>query len=835
LDFGLWPLAFGFMIQLIDNVRTDPALENQNKLPNVTADKSLSPASPPRFPGWLISSLSPLFTALLLALILVTIPRLPLGADDDSSWSAVLDYAHQNGLQFGTEITFSYGPLGFLLTPYWSPSVPWLRIGTDIALALAVAAGICLAVWRTGLLWRCITISTFTLLAANADPRSELLVFAGLLCWGLLCLACSGPPLILALIGFISLVVFASLAKITLLFPAALSLGALTCLFFLSGKPRIALGLLLGCLALFVLTWMVLGQNLFNLGSFLVRGFVISAGYTQTMWAEPFPSMLLPGILTVLLTGSVIGVRSWTAVTSKERNHFWQRIVLLIWLLGLLFIIWKHGFVRAGRDHLVVFLTLAPSLALILESLRCERPAVRLYTRCLGIACTITAVLAFHWLYGGKPKAFIGRPFLLAVTHARSLLAPAQYARTMVELQEAERQANQLPRLRAKAGKASVDVFGCNQAYAVFNDMNYRPRPVFQSYAAYSTSLMNLNEQFYFSKSAPDSVLFRLTPIDQRFPALEDATLLRDLLINYRPVDLEDPFLFLKPKPQSVAPNLTLMKEGVVRAGELIGLKDYGNANLWLEIRVEPTAMGQARSFLYHPSEITLTAWRHSASTQMATFRAPAPMLAAGFVASPLLLDNRDVLNLCAGKPVIRPTAYSIEFGSGKYLWSENIVFRLFRIENPLGNSAPAELARLLDFPGFETAPAEVVASRQSFITVAGKPALFLPPDGFMRYVLPPGAKSIYGNYGFAPAAYVLGGATEGAEFRIEQEMPDGSLRLLHSKVLQPTMNLADRGMKSFSVTCPGTNSRKLLLRALPLTAGISPSDVTCWSEIGIR
>ena len=746
-----------------------------------------------------------------------------------------MDYAHQEGLQFGTDIAFSYGPLGFLITPYWSPSVPWLRIGTDIALALGAAAGICLAVWRTGLLWRCITLGTFTLLAANADPRSELLVFTGLLCWGLLCLACTDGPLIFALIGFTALAVFASLAKMTLLLAAALSLGALTGWFFLHGKFRIALGLLLSCLAICVVTWMLLGQNLANLVSFLAHGFVISYGYTQTMWADPFPSMLTPGILIVVLTASVIGVRSWTVATSKERLHFWPRTVLLIWLLGLLFVIWKHGFVRAGRDHLVVFLTLAPSMTLLLESLQCERPMVRLYTRGLGIACAITALLAFNWLYGGQPKAFVGRPFLLAVTHARNLLAPAQYARTMVDLQEAERQANQLPKLRAKAGKASVDVFGCNQAYAVFNDMNYRPRPVFQSYAAYSASLMNLNEQFYFSKSAPDSVLFRLTPIDQRFPALEDATLLRDLLINYHPVDLEDPFLFFQPKPQSVTPNLTAIKEGIVRPGELIGLQDYGHANLWLEVKVEPTALGQARSFLYHPSEIMLTAWHQSKSTQKATFRAPAPMLAAGFVASPLLLDNRDVLNLCAGKPVIRPTAYSIEFGSGKYFWSQNIAFRLFRIESQLGNSAPPELARLLDFPGFETAPAEVVASRQSFITVAGKPALFLPPDGFMRYVLPPGAKSIFGNYGFAPAAYVLGGATEGAEFRIEQEMPDGSLRRLHSKVLRPTTNLEDRGMKSFLVTCPGTGSRKLLLRALLLAAGISPSDVTCWSEIGIR
>jgi hypothetical protein len=841
-DLGLWTFADSFGNPGTDEkrimmTRKDSPLASQTGSPGVS-DSALPVSGAPasKSPAWLVRALNPLLTALLLTLILVTIPRLPLGTDDDSSWSAVLDFAHQQGLQFGTDISFSYGPLGFLITPYWSPSAPWLRVATDIGLAFGVAAGLCLALWPTGLLWRCFSISIFTLLAANADPRSELLVFTGLLCWALLCLACSGPPFLIATGAFIALAVFASLAKMTLFLPAVVSLAALIGLFLLRRKPRAALGLLLGFVSLFLLAWMALGQKLANLGPFLSNGFILSSGYDKAMWAEPFPAMLLPGILMVLLTAAVIGIRSWTAVGSKAEHGFWQRVVLLAWLIALLFVIWKHGFVRGGRDHLVVFLTLAPALALMVDSLQCQRPAVRAYTRGAGIACAITALLAFTWLFGGKPRAFIGRPFLLALTHARSLFAPAGYARAMKELQEAERQANQLPKLRSRIGQASVDIFGCNQAYALFNNLNYRPRPVFQSYAVYSAPLMNLNEQFYFSKSAPDSVLFRLTPIDQRFPTLEDASLFRDLLINYRPLDLEDPFLYLKAKQQFTAPSLTLIREGVVRPSEKLELKDYGNANIWLEISLEPTALGRALTFLYHPSEILLTAWRESARTQMAVFRAPAPMLAAGFLASPLLLDNRDVLNLYAGRPGVRPSSYSIELGpSSKYLWRERIAFRVYRIENQLGNSASPELARLLDFPGFEVAPVEIVANHQSFITVAGQPALLLPPDGFMRYIVPAGAKMIHGNYGFAPAAYVLGGATEGAEFRIEEERADGSLHLLHSQTLRPLTNEADRGMKPFVVLCPGTGTRKLLLRALPLAQNISAADLTCWSEIGIQ
>ncbi|HTL59481.1 MAG TPA: hypothetical protein VL361_27670 [Candidatus Limnocylindrales bacterium] len=786
--------------------------------------------------GWIRRAVGPGGAALLLTLILMTIPRLPLGTDDDSSWSAVLDYAHQKGLQFGADISFSYGPLGFLITPYWSPSAPLLHVTTDIVVAFGVALGLCLVVWRTGLLWRCLTISMFTLLAANADPRIELLVCAGLLCWGLLCLVGSGPSHRIAAVAFTAFAVFATLTKMTLLFPAILSVFVVVGVLFFWGKTRLALAIGCGFLATFFLAWMGLGQHFSNLGSFLKYGVLLSAGYDQTMWAKPFPQMLVPGVIICVLTATVIALRSWTAFGRTEPYRFWRRALLIIWLLGSLFVIWKHGYVRGGRDHLVVFLTLAPTIALIVDVLPCQTARLRFYARGLGLIGCAVALLAFIWLFGAKPAAFLGRPFLLAVTHARSLIQPAHYTQTLRDLQEAERQANQLPRLRAKIGQASVDVFGCNQAYAVFNNLNYRPRPVFQSYAAYSAPLMDLNEQFYFSKNAPDSVLFRLSPIDDRFPALEDAALFRHLLINYQPLDLEGPFLYLKSKQQPVAPNLTLIREGGVHPGEMIGLKDFGSANIWLEIILEPSLLGQARKFLYHPSEIILTAWRQSGSTQKASFNAPAPMLSAGFLASPLLLDNRDVLRAYAGKPVIRPHAYSIDLGPRTdYLWNQAIRVRIYKIENQFATAPSPDLVRLLDFPGFETAPAEVVANKQNFITVAGQPVLFLPPDGFMRYSLPPSVKSIHGEYGFAPAAYVLGGATQGAEFRVEEELPDGSLRLLHSRVLRPLTNLEDRGLKPFFVTCPGSGTRKLLLRALPLAANISPSDVTCWSEIGIR
>ncbi len=104
-----------------------------------------------------------------------------------------------------------------------------------------------------------------------------------------------------------------------------------------------------------------------------------------------------------------------------------------------------------------------------------------------------------------------------------------------------------------------------------------------------------------------------------------------------------------------------------------------------------------------------------------------------------------------------------------------------------------------------------------------------------MLFSVPPGATVITGAFGFAPAAYSLGRATEGAQFRIEEEQADGSFRLLYSQTLTPSTNPDDRGMKPFAVPCPNQGTGKLILRARAVSPNPGPWELTCWGEIGFK
>ena len=187
-----------------------------------------------------------------------------------------------------------------------------------------------------------------------------------------------------------------------------------------------------------------------------------------------------------------------------------------------------------------------------------------------------------------------------------------------------------------------------------------------------------LNEQFFLSDKAPKYLLFALGPIDRRFPALEDPMLLRDVLFNFKPVGAEGPFLLLE--SATPAPTrMTLLREGETHPGEVMGLKDFGETNLWMEIEATPSLLGRLRQFFYRTPTVRLAAWGEG--RLLLKRRAPPLMLAAGFVASPLISRSEDLENFYEGKPVTRPTGYSVELLAGEdHFWSKAIHFRIYNI-----------------------------------------------------------------------------------------------------------------------------------------------------------
>jgi hypothetical protein len=643
--------------------------------------------------------LVPLVVAALMTLTFLTLSRAPLDlkVDADTSLCAVLNYAHQQGLQFGTDLVFTYGPLGYLMFFYYSPHAAGARMVVETALCFTLAVGLCLVAGRLRLAWRCLLLGVFVFVAANIETRTDLVIDVGFLCWGLLCFVESGRRLLLAALAFTALAVFGALAKTSILFGAGLSVVLLAGAMVARGQWRLGAAMLAGFGAGLALLWMAVGQNLWHLGAFVTNTLALARGYNQTLHWEPLPSVACLGWLLMVLAVVVVIVRAGTAFEKHDNHRAWRRGLLLAWLVSLLFLTWKHGFVRGDAYHVVYFFGFAPVLLLALDILPCEARAARIWARGFGAVGCLLSIFTLQSLFFAPVLRSLQQPFRNFGYYARCLLKPAEYRQRMNESLAPTRDEARLPDLRDRIGRASVDVFGEQQFYALYNDLNYRPRPVFQSYAACNRQLMRLNEQFYLSPAAPEYVLFALGAIDRRFPPLADAMVLRHLLINFEPVASEAGLLLLKSKAAE-PPRLTLLRDGTGRPAEPIVLQEFGDTNLWLEITLEPTLSGRLREFFYHPPTVRLAAWREAGKELLIRRRAPAPMLASGFLASPLLLRNEDVQDLCAGKPLVRPAAYSVEIlPREEHFWLPTIHFRVYRIENTLGE---AKSGKSLPIPG---------------------------------------------------------------------------------------------------------------------------------------
>ena len=98
-------------------------------------------------------------------------------------------------------------------------------------------------------------------------------------------------------------------------------------------------------------------------------------------------------------------------------------------------------------------------------------------------------------------------------------------------------------------------------------------------------------------------------------------------------------------------------------------------------------------------------------------------------------------------------------------------------------------------------------------------------------------AKMLEGKFGLATSNPNV----RAADFRIEEELPNGTVRVLLSRISNP----GDYGMKPFSVPLSSDADRKLILRTAPTTNAESnslkngqtekPEPLSCWAEVRFK
>ncbi len=551
----------------------------------------------------------------------------------EQSWQGVLSYFAFKGLQFGKDVIFTYGPLGYITTDTYSGYLLASRVGFELLLkgvfaVLMVAVALRLrAILRW---WFIVNIVFFSPVSVDAVYLFAIILTA--------CYAIESQLSPLVALGMGVLFAVVSLTKFTFFLLCAVSLLAVA-VYALTKRKRLRATVLVATYLVCVGSlWHLTGQQLSGVLPFLRGACEVASGYAEAMSIYGPWLAFWSGFGALLLGGSLLMGLAWA---SEEKDR--DLAILLVFGAGL-FLAWKEGIVRADRSHL--YSLFAFLLFVVPAAWATFRPPARHRRLLLGVTL-IALVSPYILLFLVRPQ-FFGQLLPLVseriVGNATAFIDPSGFRATLDGTLSRIQQENALPEMKRLIGQESVDVFGYEQAIVLLNDLNYRPRPVFQGYSAYTPLLLARNRDFYLGPTAPAFVIFKYQTIDDRLAAEDDAGALEVILRDYEPVAVEREYILWKRKATRPPPTPhRLLREGMAGWGEPLPLpSDQGS--VWLEAEIDSTWLGKVREFLYKPAKITMTI--ESMNHETARYLLVRPIARSGFLVNPALRDLKDLMEM---------------------------------------------------------------------------------------------------------------------------------------------------------------------------------------------
>lgn len=183
----------------------------------------------------------------------------------------------------------------------------------------------------------------------------------------------------------------------------------------------------------------------------------------------------------------------------------------------------------------------------------------------------------------------------------------------------------------------TVDLYPWGGVDAVFaNGLEYCPRPVFESYSAYTAGLARLNRDYLESEQAPDHLLFAVRQLDGRFPAMDDGLSWPAIFEHYQLAGQHGGYLLLHKRTDRRPLVLESLGRQPVAAGKSLPLPD--NGPVWMELELPRTARGKLASQVYRPAILGLRAELSNGRSMV--FRIVPEVARAGVLISPILLEN---------------------------------------------------------------------------------------------------------------------------------------------------------------------------------------------------
>ena len=532
----------------------------------------------------------------------------------DTSWALGLNMALKEGLTWGRDVVFTYGPLGYLTTRMPHLASKPMILAFFLFMAANAAYFIFHLLRRTGDARRLLPMLALLFLNAgflydtNSIPLFLYFIFHSWLFFR------NGSPFSLAMLSIIALLSFFIKAN------TGVFVNVLFVLLCLVSRWTGRLGTFRMLAILFLhfgLVWVLSVILLVDLPGYLVNGWSIIDAYNDAMYIPADPFHLMCAVIALILL-ALPYLKSLKSVFYSPYESF-----MAFQLALFTFILFKQGYVRAD-GHVYQFLSGIPFVALM-AYLSTSVEELRTNLRVSVVAVSMVSVLSL------LNEKIIDRKIQGLTSNLGS---PIRMSSKWSENDERKVDEARFPaEVVARVGDRGTDVLGCLISQLYFNGFKYDPRPVFQSYSAYSPRLIDLNHDKYAGEGAPDFVFYHFGTIDGRHKFWDEPKTYLPLMANYRATDTM--------RPKSGSPAFLLFERATQRktVKERVVLDTVVGLNSWVTVPHSPnllymqmdcglTLPGSIRRLFYQPPGVGMELLYEDGVTQ--TCRIILPVMKSG-------------------------------------------------------------------------------------------------------------------------------------------------------------------------------------------------------------
>jgi hypothetical protein len=523
-----------------------------------------------------------------LILVIITFPFLDfsfdIGIDPPLAWA--FNYLFDHDLKLGQHIIFPHGPLAFLMYPTYNNALVGMLVNILVQIILVYSIAVLLKKYKNTR-WLILFVISFFLL--KQLPLNHLILLI-ILCSFLNYFETGKThfKIIAILLTAFSIYIKAYVAII-----AGLMIFSFLLVEYYRFRDwkKALLTISIGISATLII-WFAMYKSFSGMINYFVGMLNLAQDNSAAAAYHPANNWFcLAGFLIII---------SFLPFIQKDKKGKLFASLFLFSFFGA----WKHGIAREDIYHMngLLFYAMASMVIFVVYI----RKNYFLNLTLLAIAFSLFYINLENAIsYNRKYTEFTGiNNFKNAISDFHSIIEQSKKTTkqniAIYTLPE---------RILNKIGTKTVDAYPWDYSIIAANNLNWQPRVVLHSYAAYTSWLDKQDAKHFESDKAPEYLLWhlgtspkglgRLNSIDWRYLLNDEPNTILEIIKNYELTDNTPSILVYKKRKEALTSNSSCEKALLSSWDEWIDVPETGNNILRLKLNIQGNIKRKVKSFFY--------------------------------------------------------------------------------------------------------------------------------------------------------------------------------------------------------------------------------------------